>query len=266
MLNLLVPQSTDEAASLVASHAGDLRIMGGGTNLLRYVNKTGAKHVMAVSGLGLDGVQKPDHGWSLGAATTMTQIRREVSIEALQDAAAGVGGPAIQNMATVGGNLFAREPYGDVAVVLLALDATIVRGGDKQSLADFYAEWGSGDAPTGLITSIDFANPSGGVAYVKRGWREINSATVVCVAAHVTQAGGKVTDARIAIGGVSAHPVRCAPAEAALKGNALDTASIAAAAEDAQKAVSPSTDSVASDWYRKRMTGVFVRRALEQVT
>ena len=36
-----------------------------------------------------------------------------------------VGGPAIRNMATVGGNLFAPAPYGDFAVALLALDATV---------------------------------------------------------------------------------------------------------------------------------------------
>lgn len=265
MLNLLVPQSKAEADGLIADHAGELKILGGGTNLLRYVNETGAKHVMAVSALELDGVAQSGGGWSLGAAVTMTQIRRDVSIGALQDAAAGVGGPAIQNMATIGGNLYARQPYGDVAVVLLALDATITRGGNKQSLAEFYAEWGGGDAPSGLVTSIDFANPSGSVAYVKRGWRELNSATVVCVAVNVKLSGGKVTDARVALGGVAAHPIRSAPAEAALTGNALNETTIAAAAEAAQNAVSPKTDSVASDWYRKRMTGVFVRRALEQV-
>jgi len=244
MLNLLLPQSASDADGLIADHGADLKILGGGTNLLRFVRDIGVKQVMALNALDLDGIAQSGDGWSLGACTTMTQIRRDVSVGALQDAAAGVGGPAIQNMATIGGNLFARQPYGDVAVVLLALDASITRGGEKQSLADFYAAWGEGDAPAGLVTSIDFAAPAGKVSYVKRGWREINSATVVCVAANVTLTGGKVTEARVAIGGVAAHPVRCAPAEAALMGNALDATSIAAAADAAQEAVSPNSDAV----------------------
>ena len=47
------------------------------------------------------------------------------SSRALAKAARAVGGPAIRNMATVGGNLFAPAPYGDFAVALLALDATV---------------------------------------------------------------------------------------------------------------------------------------------
>ena len=35
------------------------------------------------------------------------------------------GGPAIRNMATVGGNLFAPYPFGDFAAALLALEAIV---------------------------------------------------------------------------------------------------------------------------------------------
>ena len=40
-------------------------------------------------------------------------------------AARAVGGWAIRNMGTVGGNIFAPPPAGDVAVALLALDAAV---------------------------------------------------------------------------------------------------------------------------------------------
>ena len=53
----------------------------------------------------------------------MAAIARHPELEALAKAARAVGGPAIRNMATVGGNLFAPAPYGDFAVALLALDA-----------------------------------------------------------------------------------------------------------------------------------------------
>jgi carbon-monoxide dehydrogenase medium subunit len=70
---------------------------------------------------------------------------------------------------------------------------------------------------------------------------------VVCVAV----AGG-----RVALGGVAPHPVRSPGAEAAI--GDPQAAGVAAAEE-----VDPPTDAIASGWYRKRMTAVFVRRALE---
>ena len=59
-----------------------------------------------------------------------------------------------------------------------------------------------------------------------------------------------VSRGRVALGGVAPHPVRSPGAEAG------DPA--AAAAE-----IDPPTDEVASAWYRRRMTELFVRRALE---
>jgi carbon-monoxide dehydrogenase medium subunit len=61
----------------------------------------------------------------------------------------------------------------------------------------------------------------------------------------------------VAIGGVAAHPVRSAGAEAHFD----DPAAAGAAAA---REVDPPTDAIASSWYRKRMTELFVRRALEE--
>jgi CO/xanthine dehydrogenase FAD-binding subunit len=65
-----------------------------------------------------------------------------------------------------------------------------------------------------------------------------------------------VAGGRVAVGGVGEHPVRSAGAEAHI--DDPEAAGRAAAAE-----VDPPADGIASSWYRKRMTEVFVRRALE---
>ncbi|TJW19990.1 MAG: xanthine dehydrogenase family protein subunit M, partial [Mesorhizobium sp.] len=49
----------------------------------------------------------------IGASVTMAAIARHPDLTSLSHAARAVGGPAIRNMATVGGNLFAPAPYGD---------------------------------------------------------------------------------------------------------------------------------------------------------
>jgi CO/xanthine dehydrogenase FAD-binding subunit len=77
---------------------------------------------------------------------------------------------------------------------------------------------------------------------------------------------GTLVDARIALGAAGPHPLRARQAEAALIGKPLDTSSIAAAAAAAQAECDPPTDALASSWYRRRMVGVYVRRALERLT
>jgi CO/xanthine dehydrogenase FAD-binding subunit len=54
-------------------------------------------------------------------------------------------------------------------------------------------------------------------------------------------------------------------AEAALVGSTLTVKTIAAAARAAAAESQPFTDPVASEWYRRKMVDVYVRRALAQV-
>jgi len=53
-------------------------------------------------------------------------------------------------------------------------------------------------------------------------------------------------------------------AEAAIKGKALNAATIEEASKAAAAECEPFTDPIATEWYRRKMTGVFVERALTQ--
>ena len=67
----------------------------------------------------------------IGATVTMAQIASHPALSFLQPVALSIGGPAVRNMATVGGNLFAPYPYGDFAVALLALGAEVLSEGAR---------------------------------------------------------------------------------------------------------------------------------------
>lgn len=239
-------------------------------HLLRETHASDAGYLIAVDGLGLDRVEARDGGWSIGAAVTLDALREAVPIPALQAATREIGGPAVQNMATVGGNLFALAPFGDLAPALLALGADLVfataDGEATQPIENFYADWADGAPPAaGLLTRIELAAPSGRSAYLKCARRRYASPSVVTVAASVATDGGTVSAARIALSGASAAPFRCGVAEAAVSGSALDEAALAAVADAAEAAVTPTTDPIATEWYRRRMAGVFVRRVLAQL-
>ncbi len=103
-------------------------------------------------------------------------------------------------------------------------------------------------------------------AFVKFGRKAANTPAVVTVAARARMDDdGIAHDVRIALGAAGPHPLRARAAEELLEGRRLDAEAIAGAAEAAANESDPVTDAVASDWYRRRMTGVITGRALEQL-
>ena len=173
-------------------------------------------------------------------------------------------------MGTVGGNLFTPPPGGDVATALLALDARVVAtrpaGSRLLPLADLWTGFmTTALAGDELVTSIVVPIAAGRTAFVKFGRKTANTPSVVTVAVHATMDGDTVSAARIALGAAGPHPLRMTRAEAAITGTRLDEAAIVAAAGAATDDCDPITDAVASDWYRRRMVGVFVRRALTEL-
>lgn len=260
------PESPAEALNLKAEHGRDLWLMAGGTIFMHLVNDGTIfpDLVMGLRRAGMDSVQV--NGTAvIGAGATMTQMTQLDTYPLLQQAAQSVGGWAVRNMGTVGGNLFARAPYGDFGVALLALNAFVkIQTSSVErslSLADFYAN-GRQLSDTELITEIHIPAQSGQTYFHKQSPRQANAPTIVAVAVNLVVADGRVTSATIALGGAEQTPVRAQAAESVLVGAELNAESIAAAAEAAAEASHPITDAVASEWYRRKMVAVQLKRAL----
>jgi CO/xanthine dehydrogenase FAD-binding subunit len=103
-------------------------------------------------------------------------------------------------------------------------------------------------------------------AFLKLGRRELNTPAVATVAVAIQRAASAVSAARIALGGAGPFPIRSGRAEAVLTGSALDLDVIVRAAEIAADDARPTDDAIASAWYRRRMIGLLVRRALEKIS
>jgi CO/xanthine dehydrogenase FAD-binding subunit len=269
----LQPRSLNEALSLLDQHGPALLVMAGGTLAVPLVNKGVSKpeKVLGLRQAGLNYVRQAGDIVTIGAGATLTQVRQEAGIPLLVDAVKNVGGWAIQNMGTAGGNLFAPPPAGDVAVAFLALDAEVKlasarRGERVVPLAEFYTGFLSTVlAPDELVVEIQVPKPKGKVVLLKYGRLYTNTPAIVSVAVQLMRDNGRANDVRIALNAVGPHPLRAANAEAAIRGKTLNSATIEAAAKAAAEECEPFTDPIASEWYRRKMAGVYVRRALEQV-
>ncbi len=73
---------------------------------------------------------------------------------------------------------------------------------------------------------------------------------------------GKISDARIALTGVSDVPVRATEAEAILQGAEPTDEAFVAAAEEAAKSLSPPADLHGSSAYRRHVATVLMKRTL----
>lgn len=266
-----VPRSLPEALDLMQRHGSGLLVMAGGTVVMPLINDglSMPETVMGLRRAGLDGLERVDGTLRIGAMTTLTQLVDQDAILMLHEAARSTASWSVRNMGTVGGNLFTPPPGGDVAVALLALDASVtlegLRGRRSLPIGDFFTGFLTTLAEDELLVGIEVPVPAGRTAFIKFGRKHANTPAVVTVAARVEWADGRVANACIALGAVGPHPIRAHGAEQLLIGTSLDPTTIAAAATEAAQACQPFTDAIATDWYRRRMAGLFVGRALEQL-
>jgi CO/xanthine dehydrogenase FAD-binding subunit len=260
-----VPQSTAAAlASLARSR--DARVIGGGTLVMPRVQAglSGIGTLVSLGKLKLDRIAVKGDKVTIGAATTLAAIGEERGLAFLHAAIESVGSPTLRNLATIGGNLFTEQPYGDIAVCLLALDAEATvatkRGLRKVAVAELLKKGLARDA---IVTAVSFKKPEKGAWFYRKAMRRAaNSASIVTIAAHLPQSKGRVAKARIALGGCGAKPVRALNAEAALDGQKIDADTIGKAGGLLIKDAAPFTDAYASAWYRARVLPVHFRRAI----
>jgi CO/xanthine dehydrogenase FAD-binding subunit len=251
-----VPSSAEEAVRLLADGGW---LLGGGTIVMPRVN-TGAVPVDTLISLrraGLDGIRVGDGTVDVGAAVTLADLGAHDELGFLRPVVRSIASPPVRNLATVGGNLFAAQPHGDLAVALLALDARVdILGAEGLRSAKVGEPVGRDE----LVTGVHFGLPAHW-RYRKAMRRRHNSASIGTVAAALEIEGGTVRAARVALGGVAPRPVRAHAVERALTGHRLADAA-ARAAEAAHEGTAPFDDAYASAWYRARVLPVHVRRAL----
>jgi len=264
-----LPQSLDEAINLLGEYGPDLLVLSGGTITMPYINDGTLlpDMVMGLRKTGLNYV-KVNGEINMGATTTLNQVLEAEATPLLSQAARSAAAGSVRNMATIGGNIFAPAPYGDVTTALLALKANlklVSSSGERLiDLADFLAE-GRSLVPGELLAEIQVPQPTGRTVYHKFGRKAHNTPAVVTVAAQLMLDGTTVSNATIALNGAAERPIRATAAEEVLVGQALNEESIAAAAQAAADAATPPTDALASSWYRQRMIGVMVKRTLTQL-
>lgn len=280
----VAPETLEGILAAMHEYQGSYVFMAGGTVVLPLLS-SGRWLPHCVIGLWrapLGDIERGSDEIVLGANVRLRDLALQEWSGGLSKAARQIGGPAVRNRATIGGNIASGQ--GGLIVALLALGArvttvspegTSVRpidelvGETAHRLSDDSASDGA-PVPSagGLVIRIAFTLPTGRSSYVNIGRKAYNTPTVAAVAltAHFDPGNPEVIlDSRIAVHGLQRWPVRAKPVEQVIAGRVLRGQVLDEAEEALGELGSGFTDSVASSWYRSRMGRVALRRALEIV-
>ncbi|MGD8386914.1 MAG: xanthine dehydrogenase family protein subunit M [Desulfobacteraceae bacterium] len=271
-----LPKNLEEAFVLMEKQKGHARYVAGGTDLIVRMKQRAIQPDTLISLRNIPQLQGIhwNGGLRLGSTTLFRDIERDEEIArsctALSQAVRVLANPQVRNVATIGGNLANAAPSADCAPPLLVLGATLTLkgpGGSRDVPAETFFK-GPGQScmdGTEVLTSIHVPRPgkNTGTAFFKAG-RVHQDIALINAAALVAMEGKTCTVCRLAAGAVAPVPLRLTKTEKALEGREVTTELLEEVMGLVEEEVSPITDVRSTDWYRRTMSGVLVKRAILQ--
>ena len=272
------PDTLEEALRLLAEYGPRMRVLAGGTDLVRDMNLkfNAPEAILWIGKLGLEYIEECGEWIAIGTATRMKIAGSSALLKekagALAHAAGKLASPPVRSLATLGGNLCNASPGADAGCALVGLEAQVVltsiTGQRTVPLDEFYL--GPNRTviqPQELLTEIRIKAMLDGeaCAYAKIGRRQAMTLAVVNATSRLRLDGsGAVSSASICVGAAAPTLLRIRPAEALLIGQALTCETIRAAAEIASQEIKPIDDVHGTAWYRRKMAKVLVERTLRE--
>jgi carbon-monoxide dehydrogenase medium subunit len=256
--------------------------MAGGTALVIQMKQrlSQPEHVINLRRIpGLDAIADTGDGSGavrVGALCTQQQLATSPlmseRIPLVTETYQRVATPRIRCMATVGGGLVHGDPSQDPPPTLIALGASVVltsaNGERTLSMEDLLIDYYETDVQPGeVLTSLVVppAPPGSGAAYIKFLPRTADDYATVAVAAVVTPGPANTCqDVRLALGSVGMTAIHATQAEDLLRGQPLTEENIRACAASVKDLVDPLDDYRGSAEYKRDMSEVMTRRAIQQ--
>lgn len=223
----------------------------------------------------LRGIRTGDGWLHLGALTTIAQLARAPEVHhwlpALALAARALASPPIRSLATIGGNFCRAVPCADTPPVVVAAGGRVrLRGpeGERDMAAEAFF---TGPRQTVLVPGellVEVLVPAqpaeSGTSYQRFARRRGAALAVAAVAARLTLAGGRISQARLVLGAVAPVPLLVPRAAELLVGEPPGAAVFEAAAQCCAAEARPISDLRGTAGFRRELVRVLARRALEE--
>ena len=276
-LEILEPTAVDEAVRLIHELGDEAKILGGGTAVvLMYAQRLIAPQYLVSLGRiqGLNYIKhEPGVGLRLGALTTHHAVESSPLVRqkfpVVADVFHKVANIRIRNQATVAGVLAEADYASDPPSVLIALNAKVnIVGPNGQRtlpvselITGFYE---TALAPDEIITELIVPDipANSGSTYIKFVTRSSEDRPCVGVAAVVKNNGNHCADLDVVVGAATGKPQQLPELEALAKEERITESLAREIGQQYAAHIDPLADMRGSDWYRKEVIAVLVRRAI----
>lgn len=276
--DLLQPKSLQEAVNLLEMHGDAARVIGGGTTLV-ILMKQRTLHFPYLVDLqsipGLDGITRETDGVRIGALVTHHAMENSTLVQrnfpALAQAFGHIGNIRLRQTASVGGNLAHADYRLDPPPVLLVLGAEVTAFGPNGrrtiALKDFFQDtYETALEPAEILVDIKIPFVPAGcrTVYLRYATLSANDWPCLGVAALLVQERGRCKELRLALGGVAGTPLLI-DGLAFTRDQEMDPVLVDRVLEIVEQQIMPLSDLRGSEWYKRRMARLFVKKALEQL-
>ncbi len=271
------PSEISEASQILSNYGNRAKILAGGLDLIPRMRRHEIKPDCIIN---IQNIKDLDYikcnsseGIAIGALASIRSVEVTTFIknkyQALFEAAHNVVSIQVKTTGTLVGNLCVASPASDIAPALFVLGAKIrIIGNSSERLVPIDA-FISGVNQTVLEQGeivkeilIPRLPDSTESAFCRLSWTTENIAKVN-VAAAITRHDDEVSDMKIALGSVAPTPIRAKKAEDILRGKKFNLEMIDHAAELASNETQPINDIRATAEYRKKITKILVKSAIE---
>lgn len=269
----LYPKTLEEAAFLIKVKGDNARIVGGGLHLTAFPNPS-IKTLIFLNNLNLSYVKLQDNFLHIGALTTISEFIENNHIKNLfhgnlSEISRNIASELLRNQITFGGSVAQREPYSDIANILLTLNAKVVlHDGEKEEempVEELYSKEFRVILKKKVVKEVFFENFGNNYNfYMERLLRNATDIPHLNLAMLIKMEQNKILDARIFVGARPSAPYRFTLLEDFLKGKDLDKELTEKAMEFAKENVEVEQDIKISKDYRRLIAGIFTKRILER--
>ena len=276
---LLQPRSVDEAIKLLAKHGDDARPIGGGTTLIILMKQRALHYPYLVdlqSVSGLDQISRESDGVRIGALATHRSVELSPPIRqsfpVVAEAFSKIGNVRVRQTASVGGNLahadYRLDPPPPLLVLGTVVNALGPNGSRSIPIKDFFRGlYETALEPGELIVDvkIPFMPPDSKAVYLRYSSLSGNDWPCLGVAALAIRQDGRFQELRLALGGVAATPLLIEGLDL-VKDRSVDDSVMDKLLDVVDEQISPSSDLRGSEWYKRKMVRVFVKKAILQLS
>jgi len=264
------PKTLEEAIAILREKGDKAKVVGGGLHLTVFPNPQ-VQYFIFLDNLGLNYIREENGTVSIGATVTINNAAKSDLIKGLfngnlSSALSLIASELLRNQITFGGSVAQREPYSDIATILLALDAEVVYfdGSEHtEKIDEFFEADFRAKLKDAIIKEVRFKKFDSSYKFgMERHVRNATDIALLNMAMLAQIEENKIKDIIVSYGSRPMPAIRFKALEDFLKGKDLREA-VKEVYSFAKENADVKGDIRRDEQYRRELTSVFAKRLLE---